>query len=64
MNNPFVLSFGRDPINFIPRIDFVQEVEESFYSDTRPKQVYMITGVRGDWQNSFFVTSFKRFWKK
>ena len=36
MNNPFVLSFGREPINFIPRIDFVQEVEENFYSETRP----------------------------
>ena len=22
MNNPFVLSFGRVPINFIPRYDF------------------------------------------
>lgn len=47
MNNPFVLSFGREPINFIPRINFVQEVEENFYSETRPKQVFMITGVRG-----------------
>lgn len=61
MNNPFVLSFGRKPINFIPRIDFVQEVEESFYSETRPKQVYMITGVRGTGKTVFLSNLAKNF---
>ena len=46
-NNPFILTFGREPINFIPRIDYLQEVKDNFYSETRPNQVFMITGVRG-----------------
>lgn len=46
-NNPFILTFGREPINFIPRIDYLQEVKDNFYSETRPNQAFMITGVRG-----------------
>ena len=46
-NNPFILTFGREPINFIPRIDYLQEVKDNFYSETRPNQLFMITGVRG-----------------
>ena len=46
-NNPFILTFGREPINFIPRIVYLQEVKDNFYSETRPNQVFMITGVRG-----------------
>lgn len=63
MNNPFVLSFGREPINFIPRIDFVQEVEDNFYSETRPKQIYMITGVRGTGKTVFLSHLAKEFEK-
>lgn len=47
MNNPFILTFGREPINFIPRIDFIQEVKDNFLSETMSNQAYMITGVRG-----------------
>lgn len=61
MNNPFVLTFGREPINFIPRIDFAQEVEDNFYSETRPKQVYMITGVRGTGKTVFLSRLAKEF---
>lgn len=61
MNNPFVLTFGREPINLIPRIDFIQEIEESFYSETRPKQVYMITGVRGSGKTVFLSHMAKTF---
>ena len=63
MNNPFILSFGREPINFIPRINFVQEVEENFYSETRPKQVFMITGVRGTGKTVFLSRLAKKFEK-
>ncbi len=47
VNNPFVLTFGRQPIQYIARPVYFEEVKESFLSDTRPNQVYMITGVRG-----------------
>ena len=53
MNNPFILTFGREPINFIPRIDYLQEVKENFYSETRPNQAFMITGVRGTGKTVF-----------
>lgn len=46
-NNPFILTFGREPINFIPRIDCLQQVKDNFYSATCPNQAFMITGVRG-----------------
>ena len=46
-NNPFILTFGREPINFIPRIDYLQQVKDNFYSETCPNQAFMITGVRG-----------------
>ncbi len=46
-NNPFILTFGREPINFIPRIDYLQQVKDNFYSETCPQQAFMITGVRG-----------------
>ena len=53
MNNPLELTFGLKPSNYISRINFVLEVEENFYSETRPKQVFMITGVRGTGKTVF-----------
>lgn len=46
-DNPFVLTFGREPIKYISRINFIHEVERNFYSNTSPNQAYMITGIRG-----------------
>lgn len=46
-NNPFSLSFGRKPFEYISRIEQTNTILETFDSDPSPSQVYMIKGVRG-----------------
>ena len=60
-SNPFTLTFGREPINYIPRPYYFIEVENSFLSETRPNQAYMITGVRGSGKTVLLTTLSKKF---
>lgn len=47
MNNPFTLSFGKKPLQYVSRISQMQEIVENFNNETPSNQIYMITGVRG-----------------
>lgn len=47
MNNPFTLSFGKKPLQYISRISQTNEIIENFDAPVPPNQIYMITGVRG-----------------
>lgn len=47
MNNPFTLSFGKKPLQYISRISQTNEIIENFTVQEPPNQIYMITGVRG-----------------
>lgn len=47
MNNPFTLSFGKKPIQYVSRISQTQEIIEKFNSTEPTGQIYMIVGVRG-----------------
>lgn len=47
MNNPFTLSFGKKPIQYVSRISQTQEIIEKFNSTEPTEQIYMIVGVRG-----------------
>ena len=47
-NNPYTLSFGKQPYQSIPRTGEVNEVLESFLNEPSTHQAYMITGVRGN----------------
>lgn len=47
MSNPFTLSFGKEPTEFISRLTKTNEIVEDFTSEDPVSQVYMITGVRG-----------------
>ena len=47
MENPFTLSFGREPLNLIDRTIQKQEVIDIFDTTNPSSQVCMITGVRG-----------------
>lgn len=47
MNNPFTLSFGKKPLQYISRISQTNEILENFNASEPSNQVYMITGVRG-----------------
>ena len=47
MNNPFTLSFGKKPLQYISRIFQTNQILETFRSDVPSNQIFMITGVRG-----------------
>ncbi len=47
MNNPFNITFGEEPENFIPRITELNQITASFDSDYPETKVYILTGPRG-----------------
>ena len=47
MNNPFTLSFGKKPVQYISRITQTNEIIDNFNAELPSNQIYMITGVRG-----------------
>ncbi len=47
MSNPFTISFGRQPAQFISRPVETNEIIENFEQEPPSSQVYMLTGVRG-----------------
>ena len=47
MNNPFTLSFGKKPLQYVSRISQNSEILENFTAAAPSNQIYMITGVRG-----------------
>ena len=47
MGNPFIISFGKKPLEEIARPVQTSEIIEAFTSDPINRQIYMITGVRG-----------------
>lgn len=47
MNNPFTLSFGKKPLQYVSRISQTQEIIESFCSSEPSNQIYMLAGVSG-----------------
>jgi len=47
MTNPFTLSFGKQPLTYISRLEQTNEVVENFSAEPAGCMMYMITGVRG-----------------
>lgn len=47
MNNPFTLSFGKKPVQYISRIAQTNQIIENLQAKTPSSQIFMITGVRG-----------------
>lgn len=56
MNNPFTLSFGKKPTQFISRITQTNEIMENFQADVPSNQIYMLTGVRGSGKTVLMTT--------
>ena len=54
--NPYILQFGKEPVQMIPRLSQIQEVENSFFDENIPQQIYMITGVRGSGKTVFMTS--------
>ena len=47
MNNPFTLSFGQMPLQYISRIAQTNQIIDNFKAEHPSTPIYMITGVRG-----------------
>ena len=47
MQNPYTLTFGKEPVEYIRRITEEHQIFEDFLSPNPSQQVYMISGVRG-----------------
>ncbi len=47
MKNPFVLSFGKKPLQYVSRLNQINTILDTFCDEPATNQVYMITGVRG-----------------
>ena len=45
--NPFQVTFGKEPEKFVARLNQTDEIIESFSMEKPSSQVYMLTGVRG-----------------
>ena len=56
MNNPFTLSFGKKPTQFISRITQTNEIMENFQASDPSNQIYMLTGVRGSGKTVLMTT--------
>lgn len=46
-NNPFTISFGKKPLQYISRISQTNEILDNFRQEESPNQIYMLTGIRG-----------------
>ena len=44
MQNPFTLSFGKKPLQYISRISQTNQIVETFRSENPVNQLFMITG--------------------
>ncbi len=47
MANPFTISFGKKPLQYISRLEQSNRILDEFSAPISPTHIYMITGVRG-----------------
>lgn len=55
-NNPFTLTFGRQPVEYISRYDNTETVISAFDADQPITQTYLIEGVRGTGKTVLMTT--------
>lgn len=58
MANPFSLNFGKEPYRVVSRQNQIQEITDTFVSDTPSTMVYVITGVRGSGKTVTMMSAF------
>ncbi|MBO6114944.1 MAG: ATP-binding protein [Lachnospiraceae bacterium] len=61
--NPFTLSFGKEPAQFISRLAQTNEMVENFTDESPVNQICMLTGVRGSGK-TVMLTSLSKEFKK
>ena len=62
-NNPFSLSFGKEPKSLISSSNQFNEIKDSFLSDNPISSTYLITGVRGSGK-TVLLTRLSKFFEK
>lgn len=58
--NPYVLQFGLEPAQMIPRYAQWMQVENAFFSEGITQRIFMITGVRGSGKTVFMTNVAER----
>ncbi len=53
--NPYTLTFGKEPTQLIARVAQSQQVINSFLGEPSAQQVYMVTGIRGSGKTVFMT---------
>ena len=62
--NPFTISFGMEPSQYIERFSQLEEIESTFLSEEPASRIFMISGVRGSGKTVMLSTVSERFSKK
>ena len=62
--NPFTLSFGMEPLQYISRFSQTDEIVSTFMSESPSTMVYMISGVRGSGKTVMLSSLSERFEKE
>lgn len=58
--NPYTLTFGKEPTQFIARTAQSQQVIDAFLGKPSTQQVYMITGIRGSGKTVFMTETARK----
>ena len=57
--NPYTITFGKEPVQFIPRAMQSSAVVDAFFADNPSQQVFMVTGPRGSGKTVFMTEILK-----
>lgn len=60
-NNPFTLSFGKEPKEYIKRVSVINEIINDFEKENSTSNIYVISGVRGSGKTVLLSTLYKYF---
>ena len=63
-SNPFTLSFGKSPNEFISRYEYVNEILSTFQSENPISNAYLIEGIRGSGKTVLMTTIEKELMKE
>ena len=63
-NNPFTLSFGMSPNEFISRYEYSEEIITTFCSENPVSHAYLIEGIRGSGKTVLMTSIEKELAKK
>lgn len=64
MGNPYTLTFGKTPTEYINRYEYVNEIKSAFIEEPAKCQTYLIKGVRGSGKTVLMTTISKEIVKE